>query len=307
MTSNITAMRQAQVFLNNTCELDCHFCMNKYIKQSKSKYQYPDVVDKSSTRHAGYADVIKSIDFLIQSGVRCIELGTTIGEPLQHKMHDLVKIFQYLENHEQIERYFMYTNLLFLTNEHIALFNESEKFNIKISCYGTSKKQYVIQTQHDKFGVFVRNLKMLKSINRNNKMDVLMAFRAPTNRSIEQAGVELIKSILRECEGVNTTYEYTREHFDWKRTVDHSVVKDKIPNSNKSHCGMIHTDCGVLSNGDFTICAWLDVYGNGVLGNIHSNTPNEILQAREKIIHDQNNGIFENICKYCKLYIPNKK
>ena len=129
-----TPMLQAQVFLNNTCDLDCHFCMNKFIKQPESKYMFPDELDMKSSRNNTSSQTITMIDFLVAAGVKRIELGTTIGEPLQHDYEALKAIFDYMENHEGIEYYFMYTNLLNLTNDHIELFNSSNKFHVKISC-----------------------------------------------------------------------------------------------------------------------------------------------------------------------------
>lgn len=299
-------MLQAQVFLNNTCDLDCHFCMNKHVKNPKSKYKFPDELDMMSVRSNTSAQTIAMIDFLIAAGVKRIELGTTIGEPLQHDYDALKNIFDYMECHPDIEYYFMYTNLLNLTEDHIKLFNTSKKFHIKISCYGTSQKQYHKLTQHDKYHQFLKKLKMLSSVDRTPKMKVLLAFRAPVRGAIGKGGVELMKRILSVSSGLTVTYEHTGQQFDWRKTVDHSTANKSKPNEHSGHCGMIYTDCGVLSNGDFTICAWLDVYGSGTLGNIYTHTPEEILINRERIIEEQNNKIFTGICKYCKLYVPGK-
>lgn len=297
-------MLQAQVFLNNTCDLDCHFCMNKHIKQPDSKYMFPDELDMKSTRTNTSEQTIAMIDFLIATGVRRIELGTTIGEPLQHDYKALEVIFNYMENHTDIEYYFMYTNLLSLTKDHVRLFNKSNKFHIKISCYGTSQKQYYKLTQHDKYHQFLEKLELLSTVSRASKMKVLLAFRAPIRGAIGRGGVELMKRILSKSTSIDITYEHTGQQFDWRKTVDHSTTNKVKPNEHSGHCGMIYTDCGVLSNGDFTICAWLDVYGSGSLGNIYTHTPEEILINRESIIREQNNKIFTGICKFCKLYVP---
>lgn len=304
--SNYTQMPQAQVFLNNTCNLSCHFCMNKYVKDDSYNYQYPDLIDNSKKRVGETKEIIKAIDFLILCGVTRIELGTTIGEPLQHPFSELERIFNYIESREEIEYYFFYTNLTSLTEQHVELFSRSKKFNIKISCYGTSKKQFLVQTQQDRYLQFIKNLKLLTNIKRDQKMKVLLAFRAPIKTIVERAGVERMKKILLDCDDIQASFEQTSEHFDWKRTINHKEPNSRIkPNTHTTgHCGMILTDCGILSNGDFTMCAWLDLYGDNVVGNINVNTVDEIMSAREDVIKKQNDSVFESTCKYCSLYTP---
>lgn len=306
MKNVYTQMPQAQVFLNNTCELACHFCMNKYVKSSKYKYDYPDNIDSTKKRVCETTDVINAINFLIKCNVKCIELGTTIGEPLQHPISELENIFIYLESRPEIERYFFYTNLTKLNHKHIVLFNKYKKLHMKISCYGLTKQQFIVQTQRDVYRAFMRNIELLNEVKREPKMKILFAFRSPVKGKLERYGMELIKHKIKGWKNIEVTYEQTSEHFDWKRTINHKKSRHKPNQHLTGHCGMMLTDCGVLSNGDFTMCAWLDVYGDYVVGNIYKNTVDEIMSARESVIQEQNLGSFNNICKYCTLYTPSR-
>jgi len=150
----------------------------------------------------------------------------------------------------------------------------------------------------------------LSLVKRLPPLEILLAVRAPAKKALEVHGLHRLKSIAEHAlKEQKVTFEYTPEHFNWKRTVDFKKLdlSGREPNHySTGHCGMIYTDCGVLSNGDFTICAWLDVYGDGRLGNIYKDTPDKILKNREAVIQEQNKGTFNNICKYCKFYVPSK-
>tara|TARA_R110000744_G_scaffold163_3_gene553 strand:+ start:1578 stop:2513 length:936 start_codon:yes stop_codon:yes gene_type:complete len=298
---NTTLIPQAQVFLNNTCSLKCNFCMNKHIKNESSDYPWPWENKDDNLKVGRIDDIKKYIDYLVEMGVRRIELGTTIGEPLEHNIDDLNEIFRYLEVNPNIESYFFYTNLTQLKDDHIVIFNRYQKLQIKISCYGLSSKQFKLQTGYELWKRFKTNLKKLGKVKR--KMKILLALRAPIKNDEQRLNWLKLKAISIKSHH-DIVFEETAIHFNWKDTIDFEKIKNQKPNQHKGHCGMIYTDCGILGNGDFTICAWLDVYGDGKVGNVFKNTPKEMLLLREKIIDDQNNGIFNNICKYCKFYVP---
>ena len=75
---NTTLIPQAQVFLNNTCSLKCNFCMNKHIKNESSDYPWPWENKDDNLKVGRIDDIKKYIDYLVEMGVRRIELGTTI-------------------------------------------------------------------------------------------------------------------------------------------------------------------------------------------------------------------------------------
>ena len=299
---NYTPIPQAQVFLNNTCSLKCNFCMNKQKKLSNTEYKWPwEVLKDDGLKVATTNNIKKYIDYLVKMGVKRIELGTTIGEPLEHNIDEFEIIAKYIETIDQIESYFFYTNLTKLTLRHINIFNECNKLQVKISCYGLSSKQFLQQTGYNVWGKFVENFKLLGNVDR--KMKILLAIRNKNTGIRERYGWYKLLALSRKMHH-DIIHEYTPEHFNWKDTIDFKKNDSKTKNTHKGHCGMIYTDCGILGNGDFTICAWLDLYSDSKIGNIHENTPQEMLKLRQKIIDEQDKGIFKNICTYCKLYVP---
>jgi sulfatase maturation enzyme AslB (radical SAM superfamily) len=309
--NTFTPMHYAQVFLNNTCALSCGFCMNKHVKENNAEYPWPWDVDSTHVKEATIPVFKKSVNFLISMGVKRIELGTTIGEPLQHDINDLTKMFHYLENKKEIEEYYFYTNLTSLTDKHIELFNTTSKFKIRISCYGLSKKQFKVQTGHDIYSKFIDCFRNLGKVKRKTKpLEILLAVRAKSRTKAETVGLLKLKAIIKNHYHHSVvTFEDQPNQYNWKRAADFKKLEEAgiEPNIHQTgFCHIIYTDCGVLSNGDITICAWLDVYGTSLIGNIYKDTPTEVLQNREAIINEQNNGQFKGICRNCNFYIPTR-
>ena len=104
-------------------------------------------------------------------------------------------------------------------------------------------------------------------------LEILLAVRAPAKKALEVHGLHRLKSIAEHAlKEQKVTFEYTPEHFNWKRTVDFKKLdlSGREPNHySTGHCGMIYTDCGVLSNGDFTICAsWKLIFFDKIWGEM---------------------------------------
>ena len=285
--------------------------MNKHVKQNNAEYPWPWDADSTHVKTTTLSTFKKSVKFLTLMGVKRIELGTTIGEPLQHDINDLTEIFQYLEDHPDVEEYYFYTNLTELTDDHINLFNTTNKFKIRISCYGLTKQQFKVQTGHDVYSKFINSFRLLGQVKRKHSpLEILLAVRSNSRDKAKRTGLLKLKAIIENYHNNSIiTFEDQPNQFNWKRAADFKKLEEAGVEPNKHQTGLCHiiyTDCGVLSNGDITICAWLDVYGTSLIGNIYKDTPTEVLQNREAIINEQNNGQFKGICRNCNFYLPTR-
>lgn len=300
-------IKRGQIFLNNTCKLNCTFCINSLIKNKNTDYQFP----WEGTDHVSVINFElfkQSMNFLTEMGVSIIELGTTIGEPLEHNMTQLREIFETLDDCNDVTDYFFYTNLVELTDEHISLFNETKKLNIRVSCYGLSRDQFKKRTGHDLFNTFMSNLNKLHQIRTTNRtFNVRVEVRATATEMSERVGMERIKHISnKSSDDVNMKLKIVDSDHNWKRTIDWEKLEDNgvPPPKRAGCCEFIPHDVGVLSNGDVSLCAWLDVYGTNILGNVKTSTPAQVQSTLDQIIAKQNEGVFSKTCKYCDFYRP---
>jgi radical SAM protein with 4Fe4S-binding SPASM domain len=83
------------------------------------------------------------------------------------------------------------------------------------------------------------------------------------------------------------------------------MLSDKISFVKKDRrgaCNYLFADIGIDENGDVLGCAWFDYSKLVKLGNIKTNTPEEVVAKHKEIVRQQEFGVFIGPCKNCTVY-----
>ena len=102
----------------------------------------------------------------------------------------------------------------------------------------------------------------------------------------------------------------TAHHSNWgelanipEEETDKCGPSEGIP-GRKGMCVYALEDNCILPNGDVTICGWFDIMRRMIVGNVFTQSMEEIFgkgSLYEKILNDQKNGIYTGICRFCTL------
>ena len=284
MVKSKLSLYQAKVFLTTKCSLRCKHCVN-------TTHKVPKVV-------ATFDEVKKQIDFLRSMGVHRIELGVLVGDSIEYPVEDFAKVVDYLEGVEDVEVISISSSLLFLKPEHIVVLNRTNKLKIQLSWYGKDDDEY------KQIGGFKRGytrllncVELLRGVTTKIQLTVISMF---PNKTTENPLISLIDDIASKSK-IEVTYDNEAVMTDWNNMLSDTKVINFIK-PRRGACDFLFADMGIDENGNVLSCAWFDYSRLVVLGNINSSTPEEIIKNHEKIVQQQEFGIFTGPCRNCTVY-----
>ena len=263
-----------QVPLTNKCPLRCVFCKN-------------DSTEQSSISTIPIHKVKEYIDFAEKWKAETIELGVLIGEPLLYNPKDLKEIIEYCYT-KSFSKILIFSSLVVLPLEILDIFNS--KIELTLSFYGNSPEDYKERTSLNLFDTVLNNLKIIASKPRTFTLVI-------SNRTNEDSlNLDSIMDDLKANINLVFIHAYDFEKPGTKQ-------ETKLPKRNKV-CKYVYQDIGINYQGDLLLCAWLDTLGETKLGNIETNTFQELKRNFDKMVKFQNKGAFSSFCSKCAGYQP---
>ena len=275
-------IQQMKVHLTNKCDLKCSFCL------TSDRYLDPDY-------ESSLEAIIKSIEFILDMGVINIELGVLIGEVFQLDFDTLQVLFEYLESNEKVNTVSVSTNLVFFRRAHLELVNRISKLRLQVSWYGKDKDQYIKNTKSDSYRKFILASKLLMEVKTPVKLTLLKMFPGCINKNHEV--VSLYKQLPHN---IDFELDESVEIYNWEKLLKKEQIKDN--SHRKGACKYLFCDSGILFNGDVSICAWVDFNSMGIIGNISSESPDQIKKNHKKVVDQHQLGIFTGPCRNCDFY-----
>ena len=280
---NPLTLYQAKVFTTTKCSLRCRQCLN-------STEKVPKVVAS--------VDFIKQqVDFIRACGVRNIELGVLVGDTFEYPVEDFAKVIDYLESLDDVDLISISSPLLFLKSEHIDIINRTDKLKIQLSWYGKDDVEYKeIGGFELGYSRLLKNVELLKQVKTKVLITVISMFPEKTK---DNYLIELLTTVSNQTQ-IKVVYDNNAPVTDWT-----SMLTDKIvfvTKERRGACDYLFADMGIDEHGDVLGCAWFDYSRLVKLGNIHTNTPEEVLNKHREIVKQQEFGIFVGPCKNCTVY-----
>lgn len=280
---NPLTLYQMKIFTTTKCSLRCKHCLNSTEKIPKSI--------------ASIDYIKKQINFVRKCGVRNIELGVLIGDTFEYPLNEFGEIIRYLESLKDVDVISISSSLLFLKPEHIKIINSTDKLKIQLSWYGKDDDEYEEITKFKKgYSRLLKNVELLNGITSNILLTVISMFPNKTDNNPLITILDEIKSKTN----IKIVFDNQATVTNWK-----NMITDKIKlfkQNRRGACDYLFADMGIDENGDVLGCAWFD-YGRLVkLGNIHKNTPKEVVDKHKKIVQQQEFGVFLGPCKNCTVY-----
>lgn len=273
-------MKNIQLYITNKCSLNCEFCI-------KSKRDISNIYMDLDTFK-------KVVDKCVDNGVKTFELTPIVGDILADE--NLIKRLEYLEQNDGVKRYWFFTNLINLTEEHIYFFAGTKKMSVTVSVYGDNKDIYLQNTNKDLYDVFVDNLLRLMT----SSWFVIDEFNIRFKGFI---GNNIVNNLLhrliamRELYGKFVDVVDDSDNFDWENILNSDTYVKK-----SGVCRYARKANVVFPNGDVSLCGCLDIEGTMYIGNILTDDFDYIMNKRNSILIRQREGNYYGICKSCTLF-----
>ncbi len=259
------------------CPFKCIFCVHEGNKQ----YEFFDL------------DVFKEYaQRFFDFGVREFELTPTIGEPmLDHQLYNKIEFLDQLG----AEKIIYFTNGYHLTDEWLGLLKSTDKVEINLSLYGGSEYEFERRTGIDGYKTVKDNLLRYITWSRESNNSLVIHKRYGDTTESTEIRV-LLEAAKKSGIQIWDCSHDTNWHDMLECNSDGNVVKDV--------CRFALEDNAVFPNGEVTLCGWFDVNKDMIIGDMESQTLDEIYGENSvfsRLIEDQKNGVYEGLCCACTM------
>ena len=256
-----------QISANNTCQLDCKWCVRDKGKpevMGLNVFEY--VIDE-------FTDTFGNISL--------VDMTPITGELTQNP--EWREMLEYLYENDYIEKFDFVTNFIdFSLIDILKLMTYKDKFEMIISVYGHDRESYIESTGVDKWDGFIESLTLLEealSIREYEGFPVTFYFRhKPFDEfPVDSFAYKFIKAIqVISKSPVRFDNSMANMNHNWAGQVDVPAPVPAHPRIGAHAPTCVHAilqNC-VLPNGDITLCGMNDYKGELIIGNIfHQSLP----------------------------------
>jgi hypothetical protein len=230
---------------------------------------------------------------------------------------DFIEKLEFLENHEKVKNYSFFTNFTLADKNIIDWLLKARKLNeLYISLYGHNFEVFSKFTGGNKkiYMKLISNLNYLLEQSKNIKFNLSFGLR--THHSFDSLKncssdlCDVIKYLLRTPKSkitINKTY------YNWGGFITQDdvqgldiIINDPLKYYKNGACSLIFYKNQVLADGRLNACACRDVNATLKIGDLKTQSFEEIYSAENKeyinIIRNQQEGHFNPICKNCDFY-----
>jgi len=288
----------------NICNLKCKFC-------AYSKRDF-DKIPHTSMEYDFFRKIIFQI---IDLGYKQIGLTPLTGEIFMDKK--IFEKFELLENLNELDGYFFYTNFIPLNEFNLEKIIEFKKLNnLGISIYGHDENSFIKFSDGTKssYKKIVSNLRHLFHLiqNKNINFNIEISQRTEKDFLIENDKSEL-SLILKKLMKINQiTYSKNHSFNNWggyikEKDIENLNIKfEKDKTEKVGACSLIFSRLLIGANGLVNACACRDVDFSLSIGDLKKEKLSSIISLNNKIykklIEDQEKNIFPKVCKSCDFY-----
>ena len=247
---------------------------------------------------------------------RYIGLTPTTGDIFMDKT--IFEKLDILENNNQIQGFFFYTNFIPINFEKIQkLLNYKKLKFLGLSIYGHDEKTFINFTNSTSaaYNKLIQNLEELEKNLFYDKMKIKslsINLRSEKSFLLEKNDSNLSKIIKKILKYENVFYTYTHEYNNWGDLVKKEDIKELNIHFTEQNikkrgaCSLIFAKNIIGANGNVNACACRDANFTLRLGNVYDNKLSDILSKNNKtytdLIERQSKGDFPEVCKNCDFY-----
>lgn len=272
------------------CNLNCYFC--------RGSIKNIDEISNTKTMNQNNFELFinKSTDY----GINHIQITPAVGEPFLDK--GIEEKILFLENNDKIKYYMVTTNLTQMKDKHIELIKRCKKLYLTVSIYGYDKESYIKNTNRDRYDKFVFKLDEIGNIFLKNETKSLLELNIRCDKNFDEdfPKTKMYYKIHRLLKNKNIAVN-TAEVYNTNRA-DNLKDFEYVEREKNGICPFGPGDGGgVLPNGDFLFCAFNDLEQKGKVGNLFTQTLEEIYNSPLwlEVVNNQKNNIYKGICAKC--------
>jgi len=279
----------------NQCQLKCKFCARSWVSLEELTKIEHGIMKQSDFEHI--------VDHCVQNGKTRFCLTPRMGELFLDC--NIIKKFEYLENHPDVEYYFFATNLLSASEKQLESITSFKKAYIEISMYGADANTYLSNTSRPAFPRFMSKLRllfevMLKQHQSFENFTFFIRWNQKWNNTFPKFELfQLLNKfeLIKNCKiSDNETH-----NFNFGGLIPFGSLEAEHPPKTKCGvCPTARTGC-IMHNGDVGLCYMNDVFDNMIIGNIYENNLSDIMNCikRKKILNDMSKDNYVGICEKC--------
>ena len=272
------------------CNLNCYFC--------RGSIKNIDELSKTQTMSQSNFELFvnKATDY----GINHIQITPAVGEPFLDK--NIKNKILFLENNDKIKYYMITTNLTQLKEKHLELIKKCKKLYLTVSIYGYDRESYIKNTNRDRYDKFVLMFDKIGDIFLKKKTKSLLELNIRCEKNFDEnfPKTKMYYKIHRLLKNKNIAVN-TAEVYNTNRA-DNLKDFEYVERKKNGICPFGPGDGGgVLPNGDFLFCAFNDLEQKGKVGNLLTQTLEEIYNSPLwlEVVNNQKNNIYEGICAKC--------
>lgn len=292
------------IYIENTskCNLKCKFC--GYPKRNLDDHP---LVDMDFENFKNYVDQATNMGF------KNIGLTPVTGDIFMDKK--IYEKFSYLEKNK-IDFQF-YTNFILAKKEHLNdLFEYNHLKELHISIYGHNEETFKKFTESNSISYkkLIDNLIYLETLlaTKSKNFILLIGQRTSKDFFLSKDNSELSIILKKIIQNHNINYQYEFAFNNWGGLIkDNDITNlniqfNKKPVKKIGACSLIFAKNIIGANGNLNACACRDANFTLNLGNLNKAKLKDILSKKNdkymKLIKDQENGNFPEVCKSCDFY-----
>ena len=254
-----------------------------------------------------------SVEQAVELGYRYINLTPCTGDVFMDR--NLSEKLHYLDNHPMIKGYSFFTNFTIPRKKDIDKLFKYKKFKeIVISVYGHDRDSFVAMTNSSQkiYDRLVSNLDYFLSKLKYQRIPVRVSFHSACKTLIgkKSALIDALRSYSQNKIKVRT---HKLLYNNWGGMVSDkdveylpiTVLNNEVTSKNGA-CRRLFDQFQIMSNGVVNGCACRDANATLRMGDLHEEPLQKLVSSQNprymKIIDDQQNGMFQEICKNCDFY-----
>jgi MoaA/NifB/PqqE/SkfB family radical SAM enzyme len=282
------------------CNLSCKFC-------AYSKKNVPKKI-------MGQELFEKIVNQAVELGFTVFELTPCTGDVFMDK--DILSKLEFLDKKEGVERYSFFTNLTVPSRDKLLSLKKLKKMSgITISIYGHDKSTFckITNSSEKLYNKLLENLNFLIEHYKEWPFNISAGFRSEFDAENKNNGSYLLK-VIEKMRSIGIPINSSHGIFNnWGGYITQDDVNgldmkildnDFLPK--RGACSRLIDSFLVTSSGIVNGCNCRDVDNQLEIGDINKNSLMEIISPNnpkyKKIIEDQQNGVFKEVCKNCDFY-----
>ena len=290
----------------SVCNLKCKFCA------------YPKRDLEAVPLATMGIELFKStVDQAVSLGYKKIGLTPSTGDIFMDKQ--INQKFEYLNEIENYEGFFFYTNFIPIKTEQIEklIFNSKKLVKFGISIYGHDIKTFknFCQGTESAYRRQVSNLKCLIDLYEKNptiKFNIDISQRSEWNFNLDKSDSELSNILKKLLKIPGIKYSQNFSYNNWGGIIKKNDVKDlniKLESEDTmkiGSCSLIYSRLTIGATGLVNACACRDANFTLRIGNVKDKKLKDIISLKNtrynEIIKNQEQNKFDPVCKSCDFY-----